>query len=180
MMFLRLTYCPNSQSQRTINYFAYCQIYWVCSKKVCVQVDILFFKNIKHTVHRLLWLVGDYDGVLFFVHEKFEEIGIKIASFPNDLSQTKLTIRLALSVLSNFLSVEQGSFLPWVKVTFDQEILTNLYLISRAVILISERWNFEMLCIFSRLVSLERPTVEAIIWNHLQFELKSQEKQIES
>ena len=60
IMFLRLTYCPNSQSQRTINYFAYCQIYWVCSKKVCVQVDILFFKNIKHctqvvVVSRRLW-----------------------------------------------------------------------------------------------------------------------------
>ena len=51
--------------------------------------------------------------------------------------------------------------------TFD-----NFFLTSRAVILFSERWNFEMFCIFCRLVSLERPTVEV--------EPKSQEKQIES
>ena len=62
MMFLWLIYYPNSQSQRTINYFAYCQIYWVCSTtKVRVQVDILFFKNIKQhctqvvVVSRRLW-----------------------------------------------------------------------------------------------------------------------------
>ena len=113
MMFLRLTYCPNSQSQSTINYFAYIHIAKFIESAIqrfVFGLTFCFSKISNNTVHRLLWLVGDYDGVLFFVHEKFEEIGIKIASFPNDLSQTILTIRLTLSVLSNFLSVEQGSF----------------------------------------------------------------------
>ena len=102
LVIINLYYVPNLLSLQT------------AVRRFVFRLTFCFSKISNNTVHRLLWLVGDYDGVLFFVHEKFEEIGIKIASFPNDLSQTILTMRLHSVSFASFLSgkIKKNKMIP--------------------------------------------------------------------